>query len=43
MEFINEGLKQIWKEKGTEARMIENMNGRVEQMEKVQKKKDVVV
>ena len=36
-EFINEGLKEIWKE--TEIRMLEKIYARIEQMEKVQRKK----
>ena len=41
MEFINEGLEEIWKE--TEIRMFEKIDARIEQMEKVQRKKNVVV
>ena len=43
MEFSNEGLKEIWKEKETEIRMFEKIDARIEQMEKVQRKKNVVV
>ena len=43
MELINEGLKEIWKEKETEIRMFEKIDARIEQMEKVQRKKNVVV
>ena len=43
MEFINEGLREIWKEKETEIRMFEKIDARIEQMEKVQRKKNVVV
>ena len=38
-DFINEGLKEIWKEKETEIRMFEKIDARIEQMEKVQKKR----
>ena len=45
MELINEGLKEIWKEKfkETEIRMFEKIDARIEQMEKVQRKKNLVV
>ena len=43
MEFINEGLREICKEKETEIRMFEKIDARIEQMEKVQRKKNVVV
>ena len=43
MEFINEGLREIWKEKETEIRMFEKIDARIKQMEKVQRKKNVVV
>ena len=43
MELINEGLKEIWKEKETEIRMFEKIDARIEQMEKVQRKKNVLV
>ena len=43
MEFINERLREIWKEKETEIRMFEKIDARIEQMEKVQRKKNVVV
>ena len=43
MELINEGLKEIWKEKETEIRMFEKIDARIEQMEKVQRKENVVV
>ena len=43
MEFINEGRKEIWNEKETEIRMFEKIDARIEQMEKVQRKKNVVV
>ena len=43
MEFINEGLREIWKEKETEIRMFEKIDARIEQMEKVQREKNVVV
>ena len=43
MEFINEGPKEIWKEKESEIRMFEKIDARIEQMEKVQKIKNVVV
>ena len=43
MEFINERLKEIWKEKESEIRMFEKIDARIEQMEKVQRKKNVVV
>ena len=43
MKFVNEGLKEIWKEKETEIRMFEKIDARIEQMEKVQRKKNVVV
>ena len=42
-EFINKGLKEIWKEKETENRMFEKLDARIEQMEKVQRKKNVVI
>ena len=35
MEFINEGLKEICKEKESEIRMFEKIYVRIEQMEKV--------
>ena len=41
MEFINERLREICKEK--ETRMFEKIDARTEQMEKVQRKKNVVV
>ena len=43
MEFINEGLREIWKEKETEIRMFEKIDATIEQMEKVQRKKNVVI
>ena len=43
MEFTNEGLKEIWKEKESEIRMFEKIDARIEQMEKVQRKKNLVV
>ena len=43
MEFIYEGLKEIWKEKESEIRMFEKIDARIEQIEKVQRKKNVVV
>ena len=43
MEFIIEGLKEIWKEKESEIRMFEKIDARIEQMEKVQRKKNLVV
>ena len=43
MELINEGLKEIWKENETEIRKFEKIDARIEQKEKVQRKKNVVV
>ena len=43
MEFINEGLKEIWKEKETKARMFEKNQCKDRKMEKVQREKNVVV
>ena len=43
MEFINEGLKETWKEKESEIRMFEKIDARIEQMGKVQRKKNFVV
>ena len=39
MEFINEGLKEIWKEKESEIRMFEKIDARIEQMEKCKGKR----
>ena len=43
MEFINEGLKEIWIEKESEIRMLAKIDARIEQMEKVQRKKNLEV
>ena len=43
LEFINEGLKEIWKEEESEIRMLEKIDARIKQIEKVQRKKNVVV
>ena len=43
MELINEGLKEIRKEKESQIIMLEKIDARIEQMEKVQRKKNVVV
>ena len=43
MEFINEGLKEIWIEKESEIRILAKIDARIEQMEKVQRKKNLEV